>query len=349
MRLKDYVKDKILFLCFYCALLLLLFCFLRITGYPADYALLFAGLMTFLVLLYGGIDFYRKKVYFDQLFLQLEQLDKPYLIGEVMEKSPLLTDRLYRRALRISNRSVIETVHALEQEKQDYREYIESWIHEVKAPLTAVNLMCARKISEGGEEAAFFRKMLQETESMENAVEQALYYARSDEVYQDFLITPCCLNDIVREAVTRNRRLLTACHITLQFDLPENCRIYCDGIWLVFILSQLIRNSAQYRREERGKITISAREEEKRVILSVLDDGAGIPENELGRIFEKGFTGTNGRNRKKSTGMGLYLCRKLCRKLGLSIYAQSREGEFTQISLEIPREESLQICKAEES
>lgn len=85
MRLKDYVKDKILFLCFYCALLLLLFCFLRITGYPADYALLFAGLMTFLVLLYGGIDFYRKKVYFDQLFLQLEQLDKPYLIGEVME------------------------------------------------------------------------------------------------------------------------------------------------------------------------------------------------------------------------------------------------------------------------
>ena len=235
MRLKDYVKDKILFLCFYCALLLLLFCFLRITGYPADYALLFAGLMTFLVLLYGGIDFYRKKVYFDQLFLQLEQLDKPYLIGEVMEKSPLLTDRLYRRALRISNRSVIETVHALEQEKQDYREYIESWIHEVKAPLTAVNLMCARKISEGGEEAAFFRKMLQETESMENAVEQALYYARSDEVYQDFLITPCCLNDIVREAVTRNRRLLTACHITLQFDLPENCRIYCDGIWLVFI------------------------------------------------------------------------------------------------------------------
>lgn len=263
MRLKDYVKDKILFLCFYCALLLLLFCFLRITGYPADYALLFAGLMTFLVLLYGGIDFYRKKVYFDQLFLQLEQLDKPYLIGEVMEKSPLLTDRLYRRALRISNRSVIETVHALEQEKQDYREYIESWIHEVKAPLTAVNLMCARKISEGGEEAAFFRKMLRETESMENAVEQALYYARSDEVYRDFLITPCCLNDIVREAVTRNRRLLTACHITLQFDLPENCRIYCDGIWLVFILSQLIRNSAQYRREERGKITISAKEEEK--------------------------------------------------------------------------------------
>ena len=85
------------------------------------------------------------------------------------------------------------------------------------------------------------------------------------------------------------------------------------------------------------------------VILSVLDDGAGIPENELGRIFEKGFTGTNGRNRKKSTGMGLYLCRKLCRKLGLSIYAQSREGEFTQITLEIPREESLQICKAEES
>lgn len=349
MKLRDYVKDKILFLCFYCALLLLLFCFLRITGYPADYSLLFAGLMTFLVLLYGGIDFYRKKSYFEQLFIQLEQLDKPYLIGEVMDKSPLLTDRLYRRVLRLSNRSVIETIHALEQEKLEYREYIESWIHEVKAPLTAVNLMCARKLREADGDAAFFRKMLRETESMEHAVEQALYYARSDEVYQDFLITSCSLNDVVREAVTHNRRLLTACHIKLQFDLPEDCRVWCDGIWLVFILSQLIRNSAQYRRNDSGKITFSAKEEEKRVILSVLDDGSGIPENEIDRIFEKGFTGTNGRDRKKSTGMGLYLCRKLCRKLGLSIYAQSVEGKYTQITLEIPREESLQICKAEES
>lgn len=349
MKLTAYIKDKTVFLCFYCALLLLLFCFLRITGYPADYSLLFAGLMTFLLLLYGGIDFYRKKVYFDQLFLQLEQLDKPYLIGEVMEKSPLLTDRLYRRILRISNRSVIETVHTLEQDKLDYREYIESWIHEAKAPLTAINLMCARKIPEGGGDAAFLRKILRETESLENAVEQALYYARSDEVYQDFLITSCSLNDIVREAVTRSRRLLTASHMSLQTDLPEDCRVYCDGIWLVFILSQLLRNSAQYRKGDRGNITITAKEEEKRVVLSVLDDGAGIPENEIGRIFEKGFTGTNGREKKKSTGMGLYLCRKLCRKLGLSIYARSREGDYTQITLEIPREESLQICKAEES
>ena len=142
MNLLDYIRDKIRFLCFFAFFLLFLFCFLRITGYPAAYALLFLSLAAGLTLLYGGIDYCHKKTFFDHLLLQLNQLDKPYLIGEIMEKSPCLTDRLYRQVIRVSNRSVIESIHTLEKEKQEYREYIESWIHEVKAPLTSINLMC---------------------------------------------------------------------------------------------------------------------------------------------------------------------------------------------------------------
>lgn len=341
MNLLDYIKDKICFLCFFAFFLLILFCFLRITGYPGDYAILFLSLAAGLTVLYGGMDYCRKKTFFDHLLLQLDQLDKPYLIGEIMEKSPCLTDKLYRQIIRVSNRSVIETIHTLEKEKQEYREYIESWIHEVKAPLTSINLICANQLSAQEDKGPFARRLLQETEAIENAVEQALYYARSDEVYRDFLITPCCLNDIVKESVTRCRRLLTACHIQVELHIPTACTVYCDGIWLVFILSQLLRNSAQYKRGDCGKITVTAAESLKQVILSVRDEGTGIPDNELSRIFEKGFTGSNGRKTKKSTGMGLYLSKKLCQKLGLSIRAHSCEGVFTEILLEIPREESL--------
>ena len=93
MNLLDYIRDKIRFLCFFAFFLLFLFCFLRITGYPAAYALLFLSLAAGLTLLYGGIDYCHKKTFFDHLLLQLNQLDKPYLIGEIMEKSPCLTDR----------------------------------------------------------------------------------------------------------------------------------------------------------------------------------------------------------------------------------------------------------------
>lgn len=110
--------------------------------------------------------------------------------------------------------------------------------------------------------------------------------------------------------------------------------------------SQLLRNSAQYKKGDCGNITITAKERPKQVLLSVRDEGTGIPDNELSRIFEKGFTGSNGRKTKSSTGMGLYLSKKLCQKLGLSIRAHSCEGVFTEILLEIPREENLPVLTA---
>lgn len=178
-----------------------------------------------------------------------------------------------------------------------------------------------------------------------------------------FSLPPCSLNDIVKESVTRCRRLLTACHMKVELHIPVSCTVYCDGIWLVFILSQLLRNSAQYKKGDCGKITITAKDRPMQVLLSVRDEGTGIPDNELSRIFEKGFTGSNGRKTKSSTGMGLYLSKKLCQKLGLSIRAHSCEGVFTEILLEIPpgRKPSpvltapdsgrqiFQNCKAEES
>lgn len=353
MTLTAYLKDKIIAILLGTGFLLFLDFFLGATGYPRDNRMLLLLLVLVIATVFLIMDFFQKKKYFAETERQLKQLDKPYLIGEVMETPRRLEARLCRRIIRISNRSVVERVHALEQDKKEYQEYVEGWIHEIKAPLTAMNLMLARRLSEDEEDDALFHRLLLELESTENAVEQALFFARSDEVYRDYIIKETKLSDSVSEAIACNRRFLTACGMKIEVGIPEECIVYSDGKWLVFMLSQILRNCAQYRKQEpeSGCISIHAEEKERMVILSVEDNGIGIPEDELARVFEKGFTGTNGRKRKKSTGMGLYLCRKLCAKLGIRIGAESEKGKGTRIWLEIPREMEihiLQSCKIEE-
>lgn len=343
MSFLAYIKDKIVTILLFAAFLFLLILFLQSTGYPWNNCILVLLFISFSGFLFFLIDFGKKKKYFGEVERQLAQLDKPYLLGEVMEESPCLTDRLYRRIIRTSNRSVVETVHALEQDKKEYQEYVEGWVHEAKAPLTAMNLMCARKLANEEGDAAFFRKLLLELETMESAVDQALFFARSDEVYRDYMICQINLLGVVTEAIAKNRRFLTACRMEIEVDILPETIVFSDGKWLEFLLSQILRNCGQYRRGERGRITVRAEEREKRVELSVRDDGVGIPKEELSRIFEKGFTGTNGRTRRKSTGMGLYLCRKLCKKLGMRIDAESEEGSYTRIFLEIPLEKEIQM------
>ena len=112
--------------------------------------------------------------------------------------------------------------------------------------------------------------------------------------------------------------------------------VYCDDKWLEFILNQIFLNAVKYKKGEDCRISIHTVRENNRTTLFLEDNGIGIQDSEIGRIFDKGFTGTNGRHNRQSTGIGLYLCRKLCRKLGISIEAQSIEGEYTRILLHFP-------------
>ena len=184
--------------------------------------------------------------------------------------------------------------------------------------------------------------MKMELFKIEQYVEMALNYLRVEDISSDLSFKQYAVDDMVRQVIRKYAKIFISKKIKMNFK-PTGRYIVTDDKWFVFVLEQFISNALKYTKK--GQISIYMKEKS----LVIEDTGIGIPAEDLPRIFEKGFTGTNGRNRKKSTGMGLYLCRKLCRKLGLSIYAQSREGEFTQITLEIPREESLQICKAEES
>lgn len=187
----------------------------------------------------------------------------------------------------------------------------------------------------------------EELDKVENYIEQALFYARSNTVEKDYYIKKSNLKEIVNESIKKNKNLLIQEKILLNIhDL--DVIINTDSKWIVFILNQIIQNSIKYRKKEDSlSIEIYAVQKKEKVILYINDNGIGIKKGEIARVFEKGFTGTNGRlSNKKSTGIGLYLCKKLCDKLGIKIELNSNENEGTQIRSDISKGELYKYIKS---
>lgn len=360
MKIEEYLRDKVLLLTLHTGCMLLLAGFLHATGYEAQYCLLIISFWVLTLALWLGCDFYSRKRYFHELWTMLEKMDRRYLLGELMPSSHKLEDSLYKDMIRISNKSVIERIRRIEDEHKEYQEYIESWVHEVKAPITSIDLMCEnyrirKSGEEGGAKEDMARRIRLENQKIENYVDMALYYARSDEVYKDYVIRETELREIAVVVLKRNKHYLIENKVQAKVDCKESA--FTDRKWIIFILNQLVQNCTKYRREEGSVIGIYTEEytqeealggdsgkgevdclvkHSRGVRLVVQDNGIGIKEEELSRVFEKGFTGSNGRKMERSTGMGLYLCKKLCRKLGIEIYAESKEGQGTKMILEFP-------------
>ena len=387
MKMRDYLRDKILLLVLHMSCMLLLAGFLHATGYELQYCLLILIFWILILSSWIGYGFYSRKCYFQELWKTLEKMDQRYLLGELMPGSHRIEDRIYKEMIRLSNKDVIERIRQIEDEQKEYREYIEGWVHEVKAPITSIDLMCenyrsARPTnSECGDAAETMRnenrdgsdlgrRIRLENQKIENYVDMALYYARSEDVYKDYVIRETRLDEIAIVVLKRNKHYLIQNQVQAEVDC-KSCA-YTDQKWITFILNQLILNSTKYRRKNGAKIWIYTEEytqkedvressrdaeglyqyaqktgepeqKEERLFrhshgvrLVVKDNGIGIRKEEVRRIFEKGFTGSNGRKTERSTGMGLYLCKKLCRKLGIEISAASREGEGTAMILEFP-------------
>lgn len=328
MTFAEFVKDRALIFVLHFLCMFLLFGFLLETGYPGDFCFLIGICWMFIAAVYFAACFFRRRKFFLRIWKLIEQMDQRYLLGEVLPDSPRLEDRLYREFLRLSNKSVIEKIRAVEQEKKEYREFIESWVHEVKAPITGISLICENNREEIAE------KVRLENSKIENCVDMALYYARSDEVYKDYMIRKTDLSQAAFEILAKNKHLLIRNGVEAEIDCRHS--VYTDGKWIGFILNQLVLNSVKYKKGERERISIRTKRQEKGVELIVEDDGIGIKEEDMPRIFEKGFTGNNGRKTARSTGMGLYLCKSLCGKLGIEIEIASREGEGTRVALKFP-------------
>ena len=190
---------------------------------------------------------------------------------------------------------------------------------------------------------AITKSIDEELDKVENYIEQALFYARSNTVEKDYYIRKVVLKEIVNESIKKNKSSLIQEKISIDIHDLE-IEVNTDNKWIVFISNQIIQNSIKYRKKENSVIEIYENQGKENVILYIKDNGIGIKQGEITRVFEKGFTGTNGRlSNKKSTGIGLYLCKKLCNKLGIGIELNSVQNEGTEVKLVFPKDSYIEL------
>ena len=268
--------------------------------------------------------YFSRKKYLNKLLDMTEQLKERYLLPEIMQEPERADEQVFYQIMKMAEKSMLERIGEVQRERKEYKEYIEQWIHEVKTPITAIKLICENN------RCSFTRELMAELENINRFTEQALYYARSEHTEKDYSVREINLSDVVHGAIADNKYLLRQNNVAVTVEDVEYS-IYSDDKWLRFILDQLISNAVKYRADQPALHFFAVKENDS-IILSVEDNGIGIPQSDLPRIFEKGFTGQNGRMIRSSTGIGLYLCRRLCDKLGIGISASS-EGKGTAISL----------------
>ena len=268
--------------------------------------------------------FFTRKKALDRLLNMAEQLEERYLLPEIMQEPERADEQVFYPIMKMAEKSMLERIGEVQRERKEYKEYIEQWIHEVKTPITAMKLICENN------RCSFTSELMAELENINRFTEQALYYARSEHKEKDYSVREIRLSDVVHGAIADNKYLLRQNNVAITVDDMEYS-IYSDDKWVRFILDQIISNVIKYRTDQ-PILHFFAVKENDRVVLSVEDNGIGIPQSDLPRIFEKGFTGQNGRTLHSSTGIGLYLCKRLCDKLGIGIAARSK-GKGTIISL----------------
>ena len=283
------------------------------------------------------IEYFKRKKFYDNLLKILEELDEKYLITEIIKTPNFLEGQILKNSLEQIDKSMLENVNKYKYMTEDYKEYIELWIHEIKIPISASKMVIENNKN------AITKSIDEELDKVENYIEQALFYARSNTVEKDYYIRKVFLKEIVTESIKKNKSSLIQEKISIDIhDL--DIEVNTDNKWIVFILNQIIQNSIKYRKKENSVIEIYANQGKENVILYIKDNGIGIKQGEITRVFEKGFTGTNGRlSNKKSTGIGLYLCKKLCNKLGIGIELNSVQNEGTKVKLVFPKDSYIEL------
>ena len=324
MEFRKYVKDRrteiILGALAFTIILLLLLAFHTV---PALTIMIMAVLFLFMITAFLW-DYCRKRGFYRLLKENLENLDKKNLAAEIISKPDFYEGQILHETLYEMGKSMTEQISKAEQSVSDFKDYVEMWVHEAKLPVAALLL---KNFNRDSEESDQIKKQLLKLDAY---TEQILYFTRSEVAEKDFLIKQVSLARVFGSVAAKMREELQ----DNQFDIHVSgldVQVMTDSKWMEFVLTQLISNSIKYCAEDRERVLeVSAEETDQQVKLHVRDNGIGISDADLPRIFEKSFTGENGRRREKSTGMGLYIARNLCRKLGHGITADSVRGQYTE-------------------
>mgnify|MGYP005804102085 FL=1 len=284
-------------------------------------------------------DFNRRKKFYDKFLNDLDLLDQKYLITEMLEKPNFYEGQILYDAIYEIDKSMAEKIKEYSLSIADFKEYIEMWIHEVKLPLASLNLI-VHNHKESSD-----KKITEQLKRLDDDIEQVLYYVRSENAEKDYLIKETELNKVISNVAMKNKDILLENNINFEVDV-ENKKVLTDSKWLEFIVNQIVSNSIKYTRNNvEHLIKITSEENNKCTILKIYDNGIGISKSDIPKVFDKTFTGSNGRKIETSTGMGLYIVKQLCNKLGHKIAIDSKENEYTEVSILFNKDDFLNVAK----
>lgn len=237
-------------------------------------------------------------------------------------------EREYQELLRAlwAEKAGLEARHLTE--RREMTDYYTLWAHQIKTPIAAMHLLLQQGAAEKNAELSV------ELFKIEQYVEMVLSYLRLDSESSDYVLKACSLDGIIREALRKYTRMFILKRISLRFT-ETGKRVLTDEKWLGFVIEQLLSNALKYTPE--GTIRLYAEGD----TLVIEDSGIGIRPEDLPRVFEKGFTGYNGREDKKSTGIGLYLCRRVCDRLGHGLSLESELGRGTKARIDLSSAETI--------
>ncbi len=251
-----------------------------------------------------------------------------YSTNSIVVKGSLL-EQDYQQLVNVLLQEKTELVSKADNEKSDMLDYYTLWAHQIKTPIAAMRLLLQTNEVNNSEEIAM------ELFKIEQYVEMVLQYVRLGSDTSDYLLKKNKLEDIVKQGIRKYAKLFIKKKISLEFS-TISYQVITDEKWLLFVIEQILFNALKYTNE--GKISIYM---ERNSVLVIEDTGIGIQSEDLPRVFEKGFTGYNGRNDKKSTGLGLYLCKRILTKLSHEINIESQVGKGTKVMIGLNQEHRI--------
>lgn len=327
MKITNYLKDKFLPIFIYIINILIITMLLIAFKSNESLILVFITFQIILGLTLLLIEYSKKNSFYKTIQSKLINLDKKYLVLEMLDKPKTTEEELIYQIFYDINKSYIEELKDYKLSLTNFKEYIELWIHEVKIPISSLVLMTHNS------KETLPKKYTTQIDRLDNYIDQVLYYVRSNTSEEDFFIKEVSLQKIITSVALKNKDDLLENNIEFIVK-TSNEKVLTDEKWLEFILNQIINNSIKYKRNIKvPKIEINIEETPQKVLLTITDNGIGIPKNDLPKVFNKSFTGTNGRTTTKSTGLGLYIAKNLLKKLGHKIEIESEVNKYTKVTI----------------
>lgn len=218
---------------------------------------------------------------------------------------------------------------------EEHMTFINQWIHQMKTPISIIKLITKEF---EGEEKIF--EIEEEVGKINKSLNLAMYYSRLDYFEKDFSIEEIIIRDLVIDTINNNKSIFIKNKIVPKVQIDKEIKVYSDVKWLKFILEQLIINGVKYSKGIGTELIIKGLKNESEIKLSVIDNGIGIYKKDIKRIFNKFFTGENGRKFGESTGMGLYITKEVCENLGHEIEVESTINKGTTVTIKFSLKEN---------